>query len=1768
LQIPLRIPGIELVHELGHGAHSIVYRARLNGRPCAIKLPRTSGRWVRWVYREAVALARVRHAALPRVLEVGEANGTPYLAMELVEGETLADRLARSPLGEGSTMELGLTLANALAAVHDAGLVHRDVKPRNIIIERSGSIRLVDFGFAVPVELLASGAEGGAGTPMYAAPEQFRSASRVDGRSDLYGVGLVMRECLGPARTSLGLERIITDLISDSPDDRYPDARALQEDLQLVLGQRAPRGASAYVGTPREPQRPVRERQLVTLQKLTAGLEKKGGLVAVVRGAAGSGKSHLLAAFDARSAEHGAQVVMARCRPGDAALATMSNVVVALASQPEGRAALKAAADHELAAFVRLCAPVLDETQEGDGPPSELMASSAQFAEAMAEVLVRVTSIRGAVHFVVDDVQWLDPVSREVLERFAYRIHETRSLLVLGVRTEAEGKGLAELISALPPSRVTVIDLESLSTTQTEALVATHLGVMVPDESLTRRVAALADGTPLGVLNLLGAFLDVGAVRPQAGGWHYDAARADNIELGRGAVSLLERRVAALPKASRSVMDAAAVLGPTFDDARLARLFGLSPWDLDYALDDGRRNGLIERDKRGRHRFVHDSLRDMLVAALSPQALRALHQRLAETIEVEPNKNLHTLCARADHYAQGETERAPGAVFRAATEAAQAVLLRFDNEMALRYLDLQESVAERAGCALDMSFYRMRGEAALRVGAFELSLASFRLALSLTEDRLMRATLLGRIAWVHQICDQPDASRAVLEQAFGALSARFPSEAPLGAAFGFAGLALGELSAYVIDSRPTASQAELELLCELYYQCARIGMEYGKPLLLVHSALAARKMAEHLPPSRARARAHAMVGVVATAVGRVESGRERLAEGKRMALSVGDPATHTFCLQLEAMAASIAGNLDEALALFRTCIEERGHWLELHEYCMVAMTIDMIEVGRGRVNAAWAGVSLAVERLRRNHRVDEEVGAFIILRACASRAEAGHVLDDDPWLRARYDAALGWAETGSGFSHLSSWGARLRTIIVSRGPASEVETLARKFSELGMSPGSAHLAVSDYFVSVAHNRADALLSAPITERAALLPALKKATSDLCAAAKIPLLHAHARLAEAHLAWHGGDLAKARKLMGEAEQLAEQESCYWVLFELARTRAHMLQEQGRRDASRLQARVAHMLAVECGAVARAALVREEFQLPAPEAPERSELGSSVKSASRRAQRQLASLLHVVGAAHPGMRPTQHAEIILDNLVRDLEAECATLWFQSDAASEVRLVRNRAGVTLPPTELNGFRDELMRRVRTSGEPWPPRGDSVYGVGTSVDPKRVMIHPLFLYDAPVGAVCIERRSVEAPWGREDREVFELVSHQIPVAIEIVRLLSERAEMQTHLQQIQKMEAVGQLAGGVAHDFNNMLVVVKASVDAIGERTNLDAGVTEELTIISQATDRAARLTKELLSFSRHQPASFSEVDVNLVVNELLPMLQRMVGPRVRVDVRLGRNLPPIYTDRPSLEQAIVNLAINARDAIVETGELIITTRESLLDEDAVRRGAPKAGEYVTIDVADNGCGMTKEVRERVFDPFFTTKPVGSGTGLGMTTVYGFVKHSGGHIHLESEVGKGTTFHIHLPPSEDAVRHKSEKPSRTSLTSRPPRATHTILVVDDDQLVRESVLRVLSRAGYKAYAASGAPDALEIMENRRNDISLVVLDVVMPGMTGPELAQQFAERHFPAKVLFVSGFAPGNLPVEAKSLTRETLLQKPFEGADLLRRVAQMLDHHVGNA
>ena len=1767
------IPNIEIGDELGHGAHSIVYRARLDGSPCAVKVPRTRGRWTRWVYREAVALARVRHPSLPVVLEVGEADGLPYLVMELVEGETLADRLARSELGEREALELAVDLAEALAAVHDAGLVHRDVKPRNIIIERGGRIRLVDFGFAAPIHPSSMGIDA-AGTPGYSAPEQFKTPSRVDGRADLYALGRVLSVCLqesaerfaAPLPVAIG--SVIDALLASDPNDRYPDARSLASDLLALRDGEEARGPRAYAAVRYSPPLIGRESEL---RKVAAALKEigpSGGAVTIVRGGRGTGKTHLLsaAAIKARSVYPDAFMIEIRCRDGDVPLAALQRVFETFigltaegsVARAEHEDALRAASADHLESFATLIAPALT-TLLGDGaaPP----ATAEAFVEGAAEILVRLARRLGRLFIVIDDFQWVDSVSRDVLVRLAHRIVESPILLMIGTRDDAP---IVSSSPALPQARIIEIELRTLRDAQVGALVASHLGEPITDGALVRRIAAMAGGTPLGVLEVLGAFLDVGAVRPQARSWMFDVDRADRVVLPAGALALLGHRVAELPPATRRVLEAAAILGTTFDDALLARVMTLAPSDLEFALADGRQAGLIEQEEKDAHRFVHDSLREMLVGELDAAARRALHQQVAETLDAEGNTTVEALCACALHFAAGEWTKAPAKALRVSRAAAEAALERFDNAMAIRFFALAASAAEQSDIKLDASFYRNLGEAQLRVGALDESLQSLERALERSGQSEARAILLGRIAWVYQTRAEPESAWSSLSRAFAVLHTSMPIDTATSAAKTVRQLAVTQLARVRASGKPSPDDARrVDLLCALHYQNARLGMEYGKPFRLVQSALQARRLSAPLGASRAQARAGAIYGVVLTALGRHASGARELESAKAMASRLMDPVTATFCLQLQAMGAGWAGSFDRSLVLMRECLDNHGHWLELNEYCYNAASADFMEALRGRPTEAWAFIGRAIERLRRSQQKTTVVGAFVIHRARAALASLGRRIGEDPWLANQYDAISKQEGAPRGFYHLVSWGPRARFLVESGDVGPAFDTLVREFESEGHNARSVHIMVAEYYVAVVHGRIHQCLRAPASRRAACAEALRRAVTDLRAAAKIPLLKAHRLLGEGHLLWLEGSPSKAMRVFAEAEAIADQESCSWVLYGIARARAHMLLEQGRADAARDQARVAEMLALAHGAEPRARWIRDELGLPSPAPPPRPSVRSSGSSASHRARRQLASLLHVVGAPHPGVHASQHATTILDNLLRDLDAESGLLWFQPDttASAGVLLGRNRAGETT--AEARGWREPLIRSVRTRGQAWPPDGDasaSLRGMDPTIDVPRVLVFPLFLYDDAVGAVCLERNPANAPFSVDDRELLDLVSHQIPIALEIARLLAERTQLQASLQQVQKMDAVAELAGGVAHDFNNMLMVVKASLDTLGGHTDLANDVTEELGVISQAADRAAQLTRRLLSFSRHQAASRSAVEVNGLLAELEPILHRVVSERVKVSVVPGPTVESVQTDRAGLEQALVNLTVNARDAMPDGGTITITTSEVVLKEEALLPGAP-VGDYVLIEVADSGHGMSPEILSRVFDPFFTTKPSGGGTGLGLTMVYAFAKNSGGHVGIESEVGRGTTVKLYLPRSR-ATSMSPIPPPIAKPTRKVYRDDMAILVVDDDRFVRESVRRVLHRAGYRVLIAGGADEALEIVGRVGPQIALAVLDVMMPGMTGPELARRLVDLQTPAKVLFISGFAPGNLPVGVGEVTNEMLLQKPFAGAELLQRVSQLVE------
>jgi signal transduction histidine kinase/predicted Ser/Thr protein kinase len=1656
----LHLSGVEVEGELGRGAYSVVYRARQGGVLRAVKIPRVKGRWTKWVYREAVALARVRHPGLPTVFEVGEADDLPYLVMELVEGETLADRLGRGPISEELTLTVAQQVASALAAVHDAGLVHRDVKPRNIVLEPGGRVRLVDFGFATPIERVGEPPVGTAGTPAYAAPEQLRAPPRVDGRTDLYALGRVLAECLTgrlslvtPAEAALRphpLAEVIRGLVRESPDDRYPDARALLTELDRVRQGRSPAGPAGYEAGQRPQALVGRDAELQRLTQAWANIGLATGSVVVVRGARGSGKTRLVAAYVGKVREAGCRRLLeARCREGDAPLSTLRRIFEAyLASLTRGSAddrakgeeALRAAASGDLAPFATLIAPKLAAVLGAE--TIRAGAAPEGFAEGAVELLIRLARKEGPLGICVDDAQWMDPVSRDVLVRLAHRADSAPLLLLLAARSEVLLAGIEQL-ATLDRGRLLVVDLATLGEDQIAALIASHLGVTVVERPLVQRITALGDGTPLGALEVLGAFLDTGALRPRGGAWILDVARADRVSLPDGALAMLGRRLGDVPEATRRVLETAAILGSSFRDEILANVVKVDFGDLGFALADARRAGLVEAEEGGRHRFVHDSLRERLDGALDANLRRLLHQRVAEVLDSAEAPDFDALCAIALHYGAGQVERTPGRACDAARTAASAALDQFDNETALRFFEMAADAARQGGIFLDTSYHRSLGEARLRQGLLDDSLHSFEAALERGHDPQTRATMLGRIAWVHAIRSDPTRAWVSLEEAFTAVGVTMPVESAASAARTVAHLAGARLAKLSLRHATSLGdgRATRELLCTLHYQNGRLGLEHGKPLRLLQSAIEGLAAIEPLGPSRGLARATAFHGFVLTVLRRRVAGARELGEAQRMASRLGDPVTATFCVQLEALAACFAGDFDRALLLLHECVEVRGHWLELSELCNDATAAELIDSLRGRSSRAWTWIAHVTRRLRRSHPVAAAFPEHFMHRARAALAACGGNADDDPWLAEQLEEAADQASALRGFARVLSWGPRARFFVESGDIGPAFEALVAEFAAEGHNPRFVHPTVVEYYIAVAHGRLQQCLQSSPGPRASHVVALRDALEDLRPAARAPLYKAHLLYLEGCVAWLEGSTRKAERIFANAEALAIKETCPWVLYGIARVRAHALRDDGKPQAARDQARIAEALAREHGSEPRARWIREEFALPVPVTPARPGSRSSKSSrtgASHPARRQLTALLHVIRTPVSDLRPEQQVPAVMDDLLRVVDGEHGLLWFEPNPETFPPLLVGRTRNQQAWIAPDGWRKGLMRAVRETGEVWPLSeevADLVEAppVPEGVDATRVLVVPLSLHDRTVGAIYLERNAAAAAFSVEERDLLVVLSYQVPISIELARLLAEREQLQASLQHAQKMEAVGQLASGVAHDYSNMMVVVSNSLNAIQQRTKLDPKIGVDLDVISGAMDRAGHLMRQLLSFSKERPAIRTLVSVNDLLVGLASLLDRLAGEDVTFAWKLDKEIDLVNVERASLEQVLVNLVANARDAMPAGGTITVTTRNVTLDGSA-RRRVVVAGDYVVLEVSDTGRGISAEDLPRIFDPFFTTKPAGAGTGIGLTTAYAFVKRSDGDIDVSSEPGEGTTFHLYFPSADDMVATQPEPRSEES--------------------------------------------------------------------------------------------------------------------------------------
>jgi PAS domain S-box-containing protein len=375
------------------------------------------------------------------------------------------------------------------------------------------------------------------------------------------------------------------------------------------------------------------------------------------------------------------------------------------------------------------------------------------------------------------------------------------------------------------------------------------------------------------------------------------------------------------------------------------------------------------------------------------------------------------------------------------------------------------------------------------------------------------------------------------------------------------------------------------------------------------------------------------------------------------------------------------------------------------------------------------------------------------------------------------------------------------------------------------------------------------------------------------------------------------------------------------------------------------------------------------------------------------------------------------------------------------------------------------------------------------------------------------------------------------------IARDVSERRRLEEQLRQSQKMEAIGQLAGGVAHDFNNLLLAISGYTQLALDRVNGDAALGGHLREVSRAADRAAGLTRQLLAFSRKQILQPRVFDLNAVVADMNDMLRRLIGEHIELVTALDPALAPVEADVGQIEQVLMNLAVNARDAMPAGGTLTIST-------------ASIGTSSVQFAIADTGCGMDAATREKAFEPFFTTKDPGKGTGLGLSTVYGIVEQSGGQVTIESEPGRGTTFRVALPATGRGVENgAAAAPIESS-------GSETILLVEDEDVVRELTREMLERYGYTVLSASDSDEALAVCGDHEAPIDLLLTDVVMPKLSARELATRVRILHPEARLLYMSGYADDAVIRHGVIAEGTAFLQKPFAAAELARKVREVLD------
>ena len=1428
----LSVAGLELRERLGLGAHTAVYRAHRQGRDYAVKVLRdgSGGAAVlRAFRREAALLASVRHPGLPEVYEVGLAGTQPYLVMELLEGRSLRAALQAGPLDPVAVAALGSRVADALAAAHGVGLVHRDVKPDNIVLGADGQARLIDFG-------LAQAAAGQApelvvGTVCYAAPEQTGMLKRpVDHRADLYALGVVLFECLvgQPPFTSEdvgelvrlhavaapppveqlreqvppALSRLVAKLLAKDPDDRYQTALGLAADLaRVTAGQQ-----DFTLGTGDDPLAFAAEAGLVgraaeldTLERSWERARQGEGGVVLVEGAPGGGKSRLVRELLHAVRAAGLPVLAGKCSPGDPLpLAPVREAVEAYLRElaragEDGEAGLAGVrrsagpAAGTIAALSPLLADVLGRTPlEADTDQHE------QFTAAIVEFLMELARHAGGLVLCLDDVHWLDQASLRVLRRLIPRLAGTPLLLACTARTGGqETAALGEFRAAARGALLAEVRIDPLDEAGVAELAGAHLGGTA-DPELARRLAVRSGGNPFAVVEYIRAIMDAGLIAPAWGRWAVDLEELDRLDLPGDVLALILGRVDALGSGGRALLAAAATMGLRFHLRLLATVCRVGGEQALAAATEAAAHRLVEPLGGEEYGFVHDRVREALLGGLDAAEQRGLHQRIAETLDASAAEgDPRRVYELARHYALGEVNRTPERAFQTGWSAGQAALADHAAAEALGFMEDAEQAARRAGIDPGGAFQATYAAALHAAGRLDEAADRYERALAAERDPLRRGALLAALARVDY--GRPDymaASRRSL-QGLAEIGLPLPRGRLLRLLASLVAIVRGLISqhprlGYGRARGRTRERLLLSLrLTEIAGRAAYHSLP--RPVLLL-SALGTLHAANRVGASPEYVATYTTAGEAVASVGLRRVALWALGRAERAARQLDSPG---LLARVSLARGYVHELLGEPLAFERElgCVlDEQGRWLTTELYLEACMALaSMLEL---------RGCSpQAVEWRRRGLEHGLSYPTILTTAAVLGEAREGQEQLDrardllDRKVEVRSRTQRGAIYYAAGWVHLErgELGAPLEELLSAHhrhGP--RVHTAAHFWCW--------------FWLLQAHARLAQARAAEPADRPARVEAARRAVADLGRVARsAPVPCAHHLVAQAGLALLEADQERALDLLGGAERLADDLDAPWVRFEAACTRARLLAARGHGPPAAWQARLALGLAEQHGWLHRAARVRREL-LPEHPAPSGSQDGLAVGRHSAeglRDRRQLDALLQVSVAAASVLEPRQLARVALDEILRILGAERAFLFTcpSEHAPLERYAGRDAAGNDLE--ELRGYSSTVVERARTERRALIVTGTeqgAALGSESAVvhGLRSIMVAPLQLEGRLLGIVYLDSRIARGVFAPDDVDILVAIAQHVAVSLETARAAQLEVQVEAERRQRGLAEAL----------------------------------------------------------------------------------------------------------------------------------------------------------------------------------------------------------------------------------------------------------------------------------------------------------------------------------------------------------------------------------------